>query len=65
MANLTLPEVIFLEEELRSSNSLMAFMEHARDLTQDASVKNLINQMLHDHQSQFKSFSRFLAGRFQ
>jgi len=65
VANLTLPEVLFLEEEMRASSALISFMEHARDLAQDPKVKNLCNQMIQDHQRQSQAFSRFLEARLQ
>lgn len=65
MANLTTAEVIFLEEEMRASSALISFMEHARDLTQDARIKNLCNQMIQDQQRQNQAFARFLGARLQ
>lgn len=65
MVNLTLPEVLFLEEEMRASSALISFIEHASELAQDPRVKSLCNQMIQDHQRQSQAFSRFLGARLQ
>lgn len=61
MNQLTVPEVLFLEEHLRSCRSSNNFMRTATHMLADPQLRSFCEQMVREHQMSEAKFGQYLG----